>query len=129
MKTDAGVSESATWRQCLPGELTELAAEYRHRQQRRALLRKVGVAAAGCAVVGIAGVFVLPRRQTRFAPGVLVCDEVTQLLPAYIANQLDPKAVEQVKQHLAACDHCTERLKKLQQASSSLQSQARSQRS
>jgi len=128
MKTDAGVSESANWRQCVPGELTGLAAEHRHRQQRRTLLRNLSVAAAGCAVVGIAGVFVLPRRQTRFAPGGLVCDKVTQLLPAYVANQLDAKLVEQVKTHLAACDHCAERLKKLQQTSSSMQTRARSQR-
>lgn len=128
MKTDAGVAESSGWRECVPGELTGLAAEHRHRQQRRALLRNLSIAAAGCAAAGIAGVFWLPRRETRFSPGGLVCDEVTRLLPAYVANQLDAKRVEQVKKHLASCDHCTERLKKLQQASSAMQSHARTQR-
>ena len=122
MKTDASVVESSSWRECVPGELTGLAAEHRHRQQRRALLRNLSIAAAGCAAVGIAGVFVLPPRQTRFAPGGLVCDEVTRLLPAYIAKQLDAKRIEQVQKHLASCDHCTQRLKQLQQASSSIQS-------
>jgi putative zinc finger protein len=122
MKTDANVAASGSWRECAPGELTELAAEHRHRQQRRDLLRNLGIAVTGCAVVGIAAVFLLPRRERKFAPGGLVCDEVTRLLPAYVANQLDPKRVEQVKKHLASCEHCSERLKKLQQASSSLQS-------
>ena len=128
MKTEASAADGGSWRECVPGELRELAAEHRHRQQRRALLRNLSIAAAGCAAVGIAGVFLLPQRQTRFAPGGLVCDEVTRLLPAYVANQLDAKRVEQVKKHLAACDHCTERLKKLQQASSRMQSHTRSQR-
>src|SRR6267142_6963370 len=121
MKTDAGVADGATWRECVPGELTELAVQHRHRQQRRALLRNLSIAVAGFAVVGIAGVLSVPRREKRFAPGGLVCDEVTRLLPAYVANQLDAKRVEQVRKHLASCEHCTERLKKLRQASSSLQ--------
>ncbi len=122
MKTDAGVAEGGSWRECASGELSEVAAQHRHRQQRRALLRNLSIAAAGCAAVGIAGVLWLPRRETRFAPGGLVCDEVTRLLPAYVANQLDAKRVEQVREHLASCEHCTERLKQLRQASSSLQS-------
>jgi len=122
MKTDAGVADGGSWRECVPGELTELAAQHRHRQQRRDLVRNLSIAVAGCAAVGIAGVLWLPRRERRFDPGGLVCDEVTRLLPAYVANQLDAKRVEQVRKHLASCEHCTERLKKLQQASSSLQS-------
>lgn len=122
MKTDAGVAENGGWRECVPGELTELAAEHHHRQQRRDLLRNLSIAVTGCAVVGIMSVFLLPRREKRFAPGGLVCDEVTRLLPAYIAKQLDAKRVDQVRKHLASCDHCTQRLKQLRQASSSLQS-------
>jgi hypothetical protein len=128
MKTDAGVADGGSWRECEPGELTELATEHRHRQQRRVLIRNVTIAVAGCATVGLASVLWRPRREQRFAPGGLVCDEVTRLLPAYVANQLDAKHVEQVKKHLASCDHCTERLKKLQQSSSSMQTQTRSQR-
>jgi len=127
MKTDAGVADGGSWRECVPGELSELATEHRHRQQRRALLRNLTITVAGCSAVGIAGFLALPRQQKRFAPGGLICDEVTRLLPAYIANQLDAKRVEQVRKHLASCDHCTERLKKLQQASSRIQSQTRSQ--
>jgi hypothetical protein len=122
MKTDSGVADNGSWRECAPGELSEFAAQHRHRQQRRALLRNLSIAVAGFAAVGIAGVLSVPRREKRFAPGGLVCDEVTRLLPAYVANQLDAKRVEQVRKHLASCEHCTERLKKLQQASSSLQS-------
>jgi len=129
MKTDAGVADGGSWRECVPGELTELAAQHRHRQRRRDLVRNLSIAVAGCAAVGIAGVLWLPRRERRFAPGGLVCDEVTRLLPAYVANQLDAKRVEQVRKHLASCEHCTERLKKLQQASSSLQSRFQSRRS
>jgi len=129
MKTDAGVADGGSWRECVPGELRELAAQQRHRQQRRALLRNLSVTVAGCAAVGIAGVLWLPRREKRFAPGGLVCDEVTRLLSAYVANQLDAKRVEQVRKHLASCEHCTEKLKKLHKASSALQSRFRSQRS
>jgi len=71
MKTDASIADGGIWRECVPGELSELAAQHRHRQQRRALLRNLSIAAAGCAAVGIAGVLWLPRRETRFAPGGL----------------------------------------------------------
>lgn len=123
MKTDANVADGSPWRECVPGELTELATQHRHRQQRRDLLRNLTVAAVGCAGVGLAGILWLPKREPRFAPGGLVCDEVTRLLPAYAANQLDAKRKEQVQTHLASCGHCSERLKKLQQASSSTHSQ------
>jgi anti-sigma factor RsiW len=39
-------------------------------------------------------------------------------LPAYVAQQLDDELAAQVQQHLATCEHCTERLRKLRQASS-----------
>src|SRR5262245_31597590 len=129
MKTDANVADGSPWRECAPGELTELAAQDRHRQQRRELLRSLSIAAAGCAAVGIAVVLWPPRREQRFAPGGLVCDEVTRLLPAYVANQLDAKHVEQVRTHLASCEHCTQRLKQLQQATSSFPSRFPSRRS
>src|SRR5262245_36164902 len=128
MKTDASVDDGSPWRECAPGELTEFAAKHRHRKQRRELLRGLSIAAAGCAAVGIAVVLWPSRREKRFAPGGLVCDEVTQLLPAYVANQLEAKRVEQVRKHLASCDHCTEKLKKLQQASFSFQSRFQSRR-
>ena len=129
MNTNADVADGGSWRKCVPGELTELAAQHRHRQQRRALVRNLSIAAAGCAVVGVASVLWMQERERRFAPGGLVCDEVTPLLPAYIANQLDARRVAQVRKHLASCEHCTERLKKLQRPSSALQSRMRSRQS
>jgi len=124
MKNESVVAESAVWRNCTPGELEELRAQQRRRQQRRALVRGLSLAMAGCAAAGVLGTLWLPMREERFAPGGLVCDEVTRLLPAYVANQLDEKRTEQVRTHLASCEHCTEILKKLQQASSSLQSRS-----
>ena len=67
MKTDPGVADGGTWRECVPGELSEFAAKHRHRQQRRALLRNLSIAFAGFAAVGIAGVLTLPISLTQSA--------------------------------------------------------------
>jgi len=114
------LAESSVWRDCLPGELVELGAQQRRRQQRRAVLQGLGLAAAGCAAAGaLSTLWFQPRQPQKqpFAPGGLVCDEVTRLLPAYVAHQLDARKTAQVEKHLASCGHCSERLKQLQSAS------------
>ena len=118
MKNDSVLAEDAPWRTCKPGELVQLGAQQRRRDERRALLRGLSLAVAGCAAAGAVGICWVSRREQPFAPGGLVCDDVTRLLPSFVAKQLDAKRSEQVMKHLASCEHCTEMLKKLQPSSS-----------
>src|SRR5258705_13963006 len=106
MKSYEETADEAVWRNCTPGELVELATRHRHREERRTLLRSLSLAAAGCAVAGTLSVVWSQRRERPFAPGGIVCDEVTRLLPAYAAHQLDAERTAQVQKHLTACSHC-----------------------
>ena len=121
MKNDASPAEQTVWRDCTTGELVDLGAQQRRRDSRRLLIRNVGLAAAGCAVVGAVGALGFWRRQEQpevpagvFAPGGIACDEVTRLLPAFVAHELSSAQAAKVREHLASCGHCTEKLKKLQ---------------
>lgn len=125
MKSDPAMPSDSAWRDCTPGELVQLGAEQHRRAGRRAILRGLGMAAAGCAAVGAVGLVWyrqhgpgLHQPQPRFAPGGLACDEVTPLLPAYVAQKLDSQQTAKVKEHLAGCSHCRQRLEQLQQATS-----------
>ena len=118
MKSDQALQGDSAWRDCTPGELVQLGAQQQRRAGRRALLRGLGMAAASCAAAGAVGLAWYrqpgPQRNQPFAPGGLVCDDVRRLLPAYVANQLEPQRANKVRLHLAACSHCREAMRTLQ---------------
>jgi hypothetical protein len=72
MKKESVVAENAAWRSCTPGELVQIGVQQRRSERRRALLRGLSLAVAGCAAVSALGTYWLPRREPPFAPGGLV---------------------------------------------------------
>jgi hypothetical protein len=114
MKAVTKTAESGTWRECAPGELVELADQQARLRSRRALLRGLTATAAGCAIVGSIGVVWSRLLNTDGQQIPIACDEVTRLLPDYIAHKLDRQRETQVRQHLASCAHCTAALNRLQ---------------
>jgi phage protein D len=116
MTTTARSGHDAAWRDCRPGELTQLQSQHR-RQKRRAVLRQLAAAAAGTAAAGVLGIAWLQHAEQPHAPGGIACEEMTELLSAFARHQLDAGRTARIEKHLAVCEHCRERLAKLQQAS------------
>jgi anti-sigma factor RsiW len=115
MTTTASSGHDAAWRDCQPGELAQLRSQHR-RHERRAVLGQFAAAAAGCIAAAALGIAWLQHEEQPHAPGGIACEEMTELLSAYARHQLDTGRTARIEKHLAVCEHCRERLARLQQA-------------
>lgn len=48
-----------------------------------------------------------------FRYGGITCSELQQVIPQYLAGDLDQKLIDQIESHLAACAHCRDKLRQM----------------
>lgn len=109
--------DESAWDGCPQGTLVELARRRRGQRRQRSLAR--GTAAlALCLAVAAGLLWIAPRAglgpsENYF--GGIACSEVGRLLPQYMDQRLeDPVLADKIRQHLAECSVCQERVRQMQ---------------
>ncbi len=115
------------WTTCPPGSVGGIVRRARSRR-RNALLREAAMMVVLAASIGFAaGYFARPGTKPPASAGSyqfagISCDEVRPLLPALMANRLDPAKAAQVRQHIMECPECGRLMKEMQSMRSISQS-------
>lgn len=108
------------WPACPPGEVSRLAS--RLQGHRRAAARRqrivAGLLVLLMAFSGYYFVGVLPQAKPNF--GGIACSEVHDLMPQYLAQQLDAATSAHIDEHLQHCRKCRQEKEKLSAGSAPL---------
>lgn len=104
----------SNWQPCAPGTLSQYAGRERTRQRNRILAQASGAMAVLflCAATSYWAWQSSQRAEPRL--GGLLCAEVQEHMGGYVMNQLDPKLMGQMREHLAACAMCQKMLQQMQ---------------
>lgn len=98
------------WRACRDGELGQLVGRLKQRR-RRAQRRDLGVAGLLLLVVFLSGSLLLGLWQSANSVHAgIACSDVVQQADAYLAGELDAETTERIRQHLAECHYCQEKV-------------------
>lgn len=124
--TETEADSHSEWQACAPGDLGQFVSIMKKRRKISHLITGAEILTA-CLAVGLLGFFGMnglpgstdqPTKQVveragQKHPGGLYCDEVKEYAKAFVNHQLDQETTDKVKEHLAHCPRCKEKLDQL----------------
>lgn len=97
------------WSPCPPETLTVLAITLK-RRQRRIKIQRIALLVAAVLITMAVGRYVAnqPSGNNTHSYAGITCSDVNQLLPDYVAGELDEGKRVRVEAHLKLCTYCSE---------------------